>query len=154
MRKLAIGKFAAAALSVPFAFSCAAQKNAVPIVEVTVPATVGTAQGAADIPGPDGRTTTSIPTEMTLLRTGDTFLAYVSVPDDGTVRDLQDAPVDFSFTAPGGRWAAISGCIHVSVCDASYVIRSNPSGLTVRADFSGQGYAPASSTFPVPAGGP
>lgn len=147
MRKLS-GVRKAAALAVPLAVaSCAAQSRPAPMVEVMIPAPEP--QGGA--PGAEPPRRQQERAELTLLKTGDVFLAYVSVPQDGTMRDLDDARVDFSYSRPGGRWAPIPGCAAVSVCDASGIIRRSPFGLIVRATYAGHGTA--SSTFPIPASG-
>lgn len=74
-----------------------------------------------------------VPTELTLLRTGDTFLAYVSAPEGETVADIQDARVSFSYGS-GNSWTPIEGCQAVFSCDVSGIADSKP--LTIRASFT------------------
>ena len=83
-----------------------------------------------------------IPTSITLLRVGTTFLAYVTVPQE---RDVQDAKVTFYSRNLENTWLEIPGCIKVSSCDVSDLIHSNPVNLTIRVNFAGEGYTPSTS---------
>jgi hypothetical protein len=86
--------------------------------------------------------------EITLLRTGNTFLAYVTVDAGGTKEDLAGPALDFFYASRGATWAPIPGCSKVSVCDAEAVVSG---GVSIKAEFSQQGYSPASSVFSIPA---
>ncbi len=93
-----------------------------------------------------------VPTTMTMLRTGNVFLAYVSVPDGEGMRDLEDPKSSFYYSAKSS-WSVISGCERAFSCDASAVISGNPSGVLIKAEFSEPGYRPCVSE-PHPAGSP
>jgi hypothetical protein len=88
-------------------------------------------------------------TEMTMLKVGDTFLAYVSVPEGGSWHDLDDAKSSFFFTEPGSGWKPVPGCESVASCDLSGVLRSRPWGVSVKASFSADGYAPSSAEYTI-----
>ncbi len=94
-----------------------------------------------------------VPTTMTMLRTGNVFLAYVSVPDGDGMRDLEDPKSSFYYSAPKGNWSVIAGCESAFSCDASAVILGNPSGVRIKAEFSEPGYRPCASE-PHPAAAP
>ncbi len=87
-------------------------------------------------------------TTMTLLLAADTFLAYVSVPTDGSMRDLEDPKSNFYYSESGSSWQAIDGCGMVFSCDVAALSRAHPAGFVVKAEFSATGYSPASATFP------
>ncbi|MEW6723265.1 MAG: hypothetical protein AB1324_08430, partial [Candidatus Micrarchaeota archaeon] len=91
------------------------------------------------------------PVELTLLRTGNSFLAYVTVERGGTKEDLAGAELDFHYSPGDAAWSPVPGCSKVTVCDASSVVGQNGRGVRIRADFSQDGYEPASAVFSVPA---
>lgn len=89
-------------------------------------------------------------TTMTLLKTGNTFLAYVSIPEGEAMRDLEDPRSAFYYSSGPVGWTVIPGCERTFSCDASEVISANPSGLRIKAEFSEPGYRPcASEPHPV-----
>jgi hypothetical protein len=77
-----------------------------------------------------------IPTEVTLLRTGNVFLAYVSVPSEDPPHDQEDAKVSFFYRGPTKAWKPILECQVVSICDVSGVLAHAPLPVTVKAKFS------------------
>ncbi len=89
-----------------------------------------------------------VATTMTLLLAADTFLAYISVPDGSSLRDLEDPKSNFYYSERGSSWQAIDGCGMVFSCDVAALSRAHPAGFVVKAEFSAEGFAPASATFP------
>ncbi|MCI0531028.1 MAG: hypothetical protein L0Y74_03650 [candidate division Zixibacteria bacterium] len=92
----------------------------------------------------------NVPTELTLLRTGTVFLAFVSVPSGDSREDLQDVKVSFFYKAPGKTWSPILECQSVVTCDVSGLIKGSP--LTIKAKFSpeyGSDYSPSSAEHTI-----
>ncbi|MFN7990727.1 MAG: hypothetical protein U0R44_01070 [Candidatus Micrarchaeia archaeon] len=125
---------------------CISPKQNPPIVEIprahdqmTVP----------EVPAPAKPAARLIPTKMTVLFTGRTLMAYVSVPQDGGMRDLEDANSDFFYLKGGSVWTPIPDCQHVFTCDSSGVVGSNPMPIKVRAVFASEGYASSSGDFTI-----
>jgi hypothetical protein len=89
----------------------------------------------------------SISTETTLLLNGTIFLAFVSIDEGGSLRDLESAKVDFHYSAPDSVWMPIPECRKVSECDVSALIGRHPFGIGIKAEFSSAGYSFSSARY-------
>ena len=90
------------------------------------------------------------PTSVTLLRTGNLFLGYVSIPDGDSCRDKEDALVTFNYQEPSGRWRTIPSCESVFTCDISGLPTPQAGSLRLTATFSpeeGSSYAASSAEY-------
>ncbi len=138
LRSVSFGR--AALVAVPMALSACH-----PQVEPKIP------EPASQRPAECGPKAAPVPTEMTMILVADRFLAYVSVPYDGTVRDLDEPRSDFYYSERGAAWKAVPGCERVFSCDVSALAREHSGGFIVKAEFSESGCVPASATFPYSA---
>jgi hypothetical protein len=80
-----------------------------------------------------------------LLRTSDTFLAYVSVPEGSSWQDKEDALPDFYYRDGTQNWVPVPGCQSSFSCDVSVLPASG--ALSVKAVFSEAGYRTSSATY-------
>ena len=141
--------FKAAIVSVAIAGCGVPAHNSLPPVEVDVPSSPSpSSPEAPSFPSsaPAESPELTIPTRMTLLLTGDTFLAYVSVPDEGSWRDLEGANSTFYYKN-GNGWKGVPGCESVFECDVSAVRIGNTRFKAVFKPEHGI-YATAEATFP------
>ncbi len=140
----------AALIAVPVLLSgChdqAAPRMADTVVVPAVPSPESPARVPEPAPAPEPKAVL-VPTTMTLLLAADTFLAYVSVPDGASVRDLEEPRSSFYYSVKGTGWSAIAGCERAFSCDVSRLTHSVQGGFDVKAEFSEQGYAPASAVY-------
>lgn len=162
MKTLSVGKFqehrtypfAKAAVLLALA-GCNEASAPRPVTVVEVAAQPSAEQDAPRAPEPvrpRADAEALVPATMTLLRTGDIFLAYVSVPDGDSMRDLDEPKSSFSYSVSGGRWTTIFWCERTFSCDVSALMSLSPFGLRIKAEFSEPGYSPCASE-PHPAGG-
>jgi hypothetical protein len=130
-------------------FGCGAapQKESIRSTEVVIPP-VPENSPMSEGRVPEKRMETSqtlIPTNLRLVRTGNTFLAYVSVPDGDGWRDLDEPKVDFQYSFQGGRLMPVPGCEKVFSCDVSPILRFSwpAEPVHIHANFSSDGHSPS-----------
>ena len=124
------------------------QKAPLPPVVIEVPG-VPSASGAPREAAP-AQESSATPTRMTLLLSGNTFLAYVSVPEGDSWRDKDDAVSAFFYKGDNG-WIGVSGCERAFTCDVSGLMGSVSGRLSFKAVFlpeSGS-FAPAEAEHRV-----
>ena len=124
--------------------SCGAPaRESLPPVEVDVPSVSTSFSPGIESPPAEHP---QIPTRMTLLLAGNTFLAYISVPDEGSWRDLEGANSAFYYKNDNG-WKGVPGCESVFECDVSAVRVGNTKFKAVFTPAT-RIYAAAEATFP------
>ncbi|HSB47466.1 MAG TPA: hypothetical protein VLD37_05610 [Candidatus Bilamarchaeum sp.] len=142
---------ARAAVIGSLALSCGGSERNEPRAALVIPA-APLAESSQPAFGDFPEESTHIPTEVTLLKTGSVFLAYVSVPEDGSVRDLENARVNFSFRGPTKAWRPIIECQAVFTCDVSGVMSKASLPVTIQARYIpeiGSGYSFSSAEFTI-----
>lgn len=148
MRSIANRRLAIAAVLGSSVIGCSGSSGNNP-PEVFVPAVEPAAKNDAPSPFEGGPSRGKVSTALTLLKTGDTFLAYVSAPQGDSFADVQDARVSFSYGS-GSKWTPIEGCQAVFSCDVSGLADGAP--LTIRASFTpepGSAYSFSSAEHPM-----
>jgi hypothetical protein len=123
--------FTKAALVGSLALSCGGSERNEQFVTIPQPPLVEDRPAEEHVPPSD-----QIKTEVTLLRTGNIFLAYVTVPSEDPVHDQADAKVSFFYRGSTKAWRPIIECQAVTYCDVSGVLSHFSPPVTIKAKFS------------------